>query len=277
MHRIAQDGRQREIRDRLRRPCRGDGHPTAGGHGANRPVHRERLRHAAAQKETGDSRGIARRRYRAAREQGLDLRRDAHRRAVVRVVQRLDPVRIAREEHRSRALVPDAEREHSAKLRQHRRSVAAIKAQQHFRIGRRLELLACRGELVAQLAVVVDLAVEHDRQIAFPAVHRLIGAIADIDDRQTAVSETDAAVVAEPVAGGVGSAQAHRFARAQQFRFLDGLSGRVKRVDRVDAAHGCSFFVLRSSFFVRLVLRHEERTTDNEERKECSTTLCYTQ
>ena len=237
VHGIAQHRRQRKIRLRLGRPGGGDRHPASCRDRADGPVHRERLRHAAPQQKSGDARRIARRGDGAAGEKRLDLRRDAHRFLIVCVVQRLDSVRIAREEHGPRSRIPDAEREHPAQLRQHRRPLLSVHPQKHLGIRGGVEILAGCPELVAQLAIVVDLAVEDDGQIALAALHRLIGAIADVDDRQPAVSEADAAVFAEPVAGGIGSAQAHRFTGAKQLVFVDQRRRRMKRVDGVDAAH----------------------------------------
>lgn len=52
----------------------------------------------------------------------------------------------------------------------------------------------------AQVEVVVDLTVEHDRQLAQRITHRLMPAGGQVDDRQPAMSEPDPAVGSVPVA-----------------------------------------------------------------------------
>lgn len=59
-------------------------------------------------------------------------------------------------------LVPDGEREHAAQAVEHAFAPCQIAREQDFGVGVGLELPALRLELAAQIAVVVDLAVEHD-------------------------------------------------------------------------------------------------------------------
>ena len=73
-----------------------------------------------------------------------------------------------------------------------------------------------RFELRAQLAIVVDLAVEDDRVAAIGAEHRLMAVLGDVDDREAAVAEGEPAVRRVPLARVVRSAHAHRVARAPQ-------------------------------------------------------------
>jgi hypothetical protein len=66
--------------------------------------------------------------------------------------------------------------------------------------------VAFRFELAAQFAVVVDLAVEGDDELAVGAVHGLRAALRQVDDGQAAVAEGDSSVIGEPFAVAVWAA-----------------------------------------------------------------------
>ena len=67
-----------------------------------------------------------------------------------------------------------------------------------------------RLELGADLGVVVDLAVEDELDRAVLVRHRLHRRVGEVDDRQPAEAEADAAVVVDPGAAAVGAAVDHR-------------------------------------------------------------------
>src|SRR5436190_6591068 len=77
-------------------------------------ANRERLGNGSGEKKSGRARGIDRARDLASREERLHLRREADRSAVIGEVERLDSVRIARDEQSSRTRVPNHKREHPA-------------------------------------------------------------------------------------------------------------------------------------------------------------------
>ena len=76
-------------------------------------------------------------------------------------------------------------------------------------------------QLFAQLAVVIDLAVENDLIPAIGAGHRLSSGLREVDDGQPAVSQADAAIVGKPGAGTVGTARAHPVANPHQLIAID--------------------------------------------------------
>ena len=119
-------------------------------------------------------------------KQRLDLRGEAECPAVVCGVERLDAVRVAREEEAAPCFVPDCECEHAAQPMHHLGAMTRVEVQEHLRIGGRAEARAVGLELDAQLRIVVDLAVEHDDEPAVFTDHRLRSALGEIDDRRAA-------------------------------------------------------------------------------------------
>jgi hypothetical protein len=80
----------------------------------------------------------------------------------------------------------------------------------HFGVALTAEAMTGRFELGAKLEIVVDLAVEGDRQRAARVVHRLMPARREIDDGQTTMPERDRAVGSGPCAAVIGTAMRHR-------------------------------------------------------------------
>src|SRR5258708_4117099 len=72
-----------------------------------------------------------------------------------------------------------------------------------------MEARAAALEARAQFAVVVDLAVEDDHQLARCVHQRLIALGTQVDDRQSSRRESDTSIVADPDAARVGSARTH--------------------------------------------------------------------
>ena len=107
--------------------------------------------------------------------------------------------------------------------------------QQDFGVRMRTERAPTRGELIAQRLIVVDLAVEDDRQRA--AMHRLRAGRREVDDRQPPVREPDALVIRYPNALGIRPARAHGLARDDQLIAIDVRRVGAVREDAVDAAH----------------------------------------
>jgi hypothetical protein len=92
----------------------------------------------------------------------------------------------------------------------------------------RAELRAALLELGAQLAEVEDLAVEDDRDRAVGRVHRLVAVGRQVEDREAAVVEADAAQQRRAVR--VGAALAHRLAHRDERRLAArGRGGRARR------------------------------------------------
>jgi len=91
-----------------------------------------------------------------------ELRRELERVAGVAVVERLDPVAVAREHETPGLGIPDRDREHPAESPHVLRAVAPVEVEMDFGIAVGPEDVALALELSPQLGIVVDLAVLHD-------------------------------------------------------------------------------------------------------------------
>jgi hypothetical protein len=96
-------------------------------------------------------------------EERLLLTRERHSARTGRVVQRLDAERVARAEHLAAAPVPDDEREHAAQPGHGRRAEIVVQRDDDLAVAVGAHRGAVLGDqLLAQLEVVVDRAVEQD-------------------------------------------------------------------------------------------------------------------
>src|SRR5208337_5126885 len=93
-------------------------------------------------------------------QQGLDLRSDTKGFPVVRVVERFDAEGVASQEQALLALVPKGKGIHAAELVDHFPALALEEVQEDFGVAGGLEAAAMPFELGAELAVIVNLAVE---------------------------------------------------------------------------------------------------------------------
>ena len=121
--------------------------------------------------------------------------------------QRLDPERVARAERRPGLGVPDDEREHAAQPVDDVLAPQVVAGDDRLGValGRERRRPRRRARL-AQLQVVVDLAVEDDPVAAVGVGHRLV-AVLDVDERQPVEAEHGPAVPPGLVL--VGAAVAH--------------------------------------------------------------------
>ena len=92
-------------------------------------------------------------------------------------------------------------------------------------------------QLGPKLDVVVDFAVEHDRERTRCVVHRLISLRRQIDDRQPTMCEADTAVGSDIQAAGVGAPMCHGVTHRCQDIWIDGFSRRGRAYDSGYAAH----------------------------------------
>ena len=90
------------------------------------------------------------------------------------IVQRLDPVGVARQQQLGVALVPDRQRKHPHQAGQHGYAIAQVQGEDGFGIAVRTEHIALCGEFGAKLSVVIDFAVVDDCQCAVGGHHRLV-------------------------------------------------------------------------------------------------------
>ena len=102
-----------------------------------------------------------------------------------------------------------------------------------FGIGMRRELVSAPISSVAQLGVVVDLAIEDQPHRAVFVRHRLMSGFRQVDDRQPAQAETNGAV--DVAAGAVGAPMKHRIAHPLDVALVD--STPVEPHGGYDAAH----------------------------------------
>ena len=89
----------------------------------------------------------------------------------------------------ARGLIPDGEGEHAAEAREHGCAVAGVEGEEDFGVRGGAEGDALRFELGAELAEVVDLAIEDDSEIAIAPMHGLGGARVEIEDGEPAMAE----------------------------------------------------------------------------------------
>ncbi len=162
----------------------------AGPEALDARAHRARLEHPSPCEEVVDGRGVEAGLDQAGREKRLEFRgeRDPLRRP--RPDEGLDPQPVTREHQTPARLVPEREREHPAQ------ALHAIDAQVLVQVDDRLdvrpgaEAVPRASQLVAQLDVVVDLAIADDDHRSVLARDRLIACL-EVDDRQAADAEPD--------------------------------------------------------------------------------------
>ena len=113
-------------------------------------------------------------------------------------------------QHAFRA-IPQREGEHAIAADQRLLQPPCVECrEQYFGIRMSTESMAATFELDAQIAIVVDLAVEHERVALRGGDHRLMAVGGQIDDRKPAMTEPDAGGSIEPGAAIVGSAMGER-------------------------------------------------------------------
>ena len=134
-------------------------------------------------------------------------------------------------------LVPDAEREHPAQRVHHLPPAVRVEMQQHLGVALRSEDEALAFQLAAQLAIVVDLAVERDAIAPVGARHRLRAGLRQVDDREAPMREADAAVLRYPHSRAVRTAARHVLADAEELLPVDGWRRIAVGVDAGDPAH----------------------------------------
>ena len=124
-------------------------------------------------------------------EQRTDLGGDGEMAAAARPEQRLDAEGIARQEQFPAFAVEHDEGVHAGEPLQRLLAPARIGRDEHLAVGRGAEDVAVAREGLAQLDVIVDLAVEDEHVAAVRRRHRLVGARIEIDDREPAVQQCE--------------------------------------------------------------------------------------
>ena len=152
--------------------------------------------------------------------------------AVGPVVERLDPVAVAREHEPPAGRVPERDREHPAQAPEEGRALLLVQVDEHLGVAVRAEGVAGALELAAQLWVVVELAVLDDVDGAVLVRYRLVAGL-EVDDREPAGGEADGPVDEDSVAVGAAVEQPRAHAREPL-----GVDGPARRDDSADPAHG---------------------------------------
>jgi hypothetical protein len=167
---------------------------------------------------------------RGVRQQRLQLRAEHQRGAVPVVIQGFDAKVVARDEQALRAPVPQSKREHALQVLEHAHAVLPVGVKQRLGVAVGAERMAARLQLAPQRGEVVDLAVEHAREVAVGRAHRLRAA-GEVDDRQAAETERERAVAV--VAFVVRAAMLQRSRHALQHSLRRGATAQITR----EAAH----------------------------------------
>ena len=116
-------------------------------------------------------------------QQRLELRGEGQRAGVRPPVQRLDPVRVPGQHQPAAGGVPHGDREHASQPLDEARAPLLVEVDQHLRVAAGDEPVAAGEQLLAQLAVVVDLPVLDHVDRAVLVGDRLVAA-RHVDDRQ---------------------------------------------------------------------------------------------
>ena len=158
-------------------------------------------------------------------ERGVDAARGQQRRQArgeaqlarrLGVVQRLDAQPVARQDHAPAVALVQREGEHALQALRRARAPGVPGLEHHLGVAFGKEAVAQRLELAPQLAVVVDAAVEHQRQAEHRVAHRLRRALRQVDDLEPPVAERDAPARDHALA--VRAAGGHRGVHALQRR-----------------------------------------------------------
>ena len=126
-------------------------------------------------------------------QQRLDFGTKDERSGVPRVVQGFYAEVIAREEQLGTPAIPYSECEHARDPLEQLATPLTPTVNQHFTIAVGGENMAGIRELAPQRSIVIDLAVENDRDILIRRDQGLVAAF-DVDDRESAMTEAHCAV-----------------------------------------------------------------------------------
>src|SRR2546421_2687568 len=146
-------------------------------------------------------------------QQGIELGTENQLAVELRVQERLLSHAIARQEERFGAFIPNRKRKHPAQVLWTIDAPLIVCVNDSFSVAVGIELVAELFELLAQLAIVVDLAVENNPCRAVLIMNWLLS-VREIDDRKTPHGQSHA--VAEIKAIVVRTAMTNRFVHARE-------------------------------------------------------------
>ena len=168
----------------------------------------------------------------AGREQGADLGGERHAPTVAPPVERLHAEGVPGGHQALLAFVPERKGEDAVEVPHAVEAVLLVRMHDHLAVRVRRPAVAASLEALAQLAVVVDLAVDDRGHAAVLGVERLIAA-RDVDDGQPGVSQRERPDAPQRIA--IRTAVAQRLDHPLR-RVLARRAGRIE--DCSDPAHG---------------------------------------
>ena len=114
------------------------------------------------------------------------------------VIQRLDAHAVTRQKQGARLRVPDREGKHAVQIAGTVLAPVGIGLENHLAVPVGKELVAQGDQLLLQLRVVVDGAIENQHQAEFAVDQRLIGTLGQVDDRQPAMPQCNRRIEVVP-------------------------------------------------------------------------------
>jgi hypothetical protein len=150
------------------------------------------------------------------------------------VEQRLLAESVARQQQRVVPRVPYRQREHPPEQLGYARPDLLVEVRHHLGVAAAAEPVALGQQVGAELGVVVDLAVDDDRDAAVLVGHRLPAGVRQVDDREAPVGQRDGAAREEavPIGAAVDHGRGEPLGRARRGRRV-----RARRQRPRDAAH----------------------------------------
>src|SRR5690348_5797933 len=188
---------------------------------ADVPIKGVRGGHITETEEVIDRLRVDAQRPRRKLPQGAQFRGEGESAGFAQAIERLDANSVAGQHQAALAMVPQREGKHSAQIFQQAGPVLFIEMQDNFRVRGGAELVP-RVELLAEIAIVVDLAVKGDREAAVLVRERLVAA-GKVDDAQPAVRDSKIAVEVKSFV--VRPAMRHAVRRTLQLGLLDRFAG----------------------------------------------------
>src|SRR5262249_292379 len=167
---------------------------SAGWHGADIAVNRKRFRNAAKEKKTNPARRFGLARNSTSCKQRFNLRCKSHGSGDIRIIERLDPVRVTRKHQRTLVQVPDSEREHPPETVEHRFPHLGVQMKEDLCIGIGPKNASLSLEFASQCPVVVDFTIEYYDMLSIDALHRLGGPLRKVNNGKPSVGQANAFV-----------------------------------------------------------------------------------
>ena len=203
----------------------GDRHRMPGGQLANLLEDRSRRERDPEGEDLIERDRIDLARHAGQRQDGLDLGREGKLSARGAVEQGTHAQPIPRQKQRAGPRVPDGERPLAVEMADARLAVLFVRVEDDLRVRPGGELVTAPDELLAQLDVVENLAVERDPERLVFVRHRLVSA-GQIENAQSCVAQPHARV--RVVADAVGPAVPQPLDHPPWQAGIDGLTGEVQ-------------------------------------------------